>query len=360
MKRSLFALTFVCAGIAASAVIAQAVAQSTARPQAVSSARPAASHPAAATVQAASGPEVMGPYTHDNFSVFLVADKNATEDEDVLTLDEALQKKVVTLKETGNVNELKITNAGKSKVFLQPGDIVKGGRQDRVLQHDTMLLPNSKDVSLDAFCVEAGRWQGRGNESSVQFSSSKNSLVTKEQRLAVKVAGSQSAVWSSVSKAQADMSRNLGKSVASTVSSTSLQLTLEDKKLEAQISTYVRAVEEQFPARGDVVGYAVAINGTVGSVDVFATPRLFNKLKGKLLRAGAAEAVAAKTNTPTKPPSVSAVQALLDDAESGPARAEKQTLRTLVSRKETPKSVVFSTQDDTFRGKAAHKSYMSK
>ena len=304
--------------------------------------------------------ELTGPYVYQNLAVFAVHDKSAAKHDEVLTLQEALTKKVVTIEETGDVNRLVASNKGKDAVYLQSGDIVKGGRQDRVLQHDTVLPPNGKRVALNVFCVESGRWHGRGNESVRHFASSNETLMTKRQKLAVKVAGNQGAVWDSVAVAQADMGAKLGHSVHASASSTSLQLTLEDQKVRESVDDYLRNIEKQMPKQDDVVGYAVAVNGKVDSVDVFASPNLFGKMKGKLLKASATEAVASKTDKPTSAPSPEAVRTLITDAESGKARAEKQNLRTKVTRKETEKNVVFTTDDPFVSGKPVHRNYLAK
>lgn len=304
--------------------------------------------------------ELTGPYVYQNLAVFAVHDKNAAKHEEVLTLQEALAKKVVTVQETGDVNRLVATNKGKDAVYLQSGDIVKGGRQDRVLQHDTVLPPNGKRVALNVFCVESGRWRGRGSEPVHHFASSNDALATKRQKMAVKVAGSQGAVWDSVAVAQAEMGAKLGRSVRAPASATSLQLTLEDRKVRESVDDYLRNIEKQIPARDDVVGYAVAVNGKVDSVDVFASPRLFGKMKTKLLKASATEAVASKSDQAVPAPDASAVHSLIVDAESGAARAEKQNLRTKVSRKETSKNVLFTTEDPVVPSKPVHKNYLAK
>jgi len=317
-------------------------------------ARAEAPAPALATM------ELTGPYVYQNLAVFAVHDKNAAKHEEVLTLQEALTKKVVTVQETGDVNRLLASNHGKEAVYLQSGDIVKGGRQDRVLQHDTLLPAHSKKVALNVFCVESGRWQNRGSESVHHFASSNEAFMTKRQKMAVKVAASQGAVWDSVAAAQADMGSKLGASVHAPASSTSLQLSLEDKKVRESVDDYLRNIEKQIPEKDDVVGYAVAVNGKVDSVDVFASPSLFGKMKGKLLKASATEAVASKSDKTTATPDASAVRSLIADAESGAAKAEKQNLRTKVTRKETSKNVVFTTDDPFVRGKPVHKNYLAK
>ncbi|MBN2576635.1 MAG: hypothetical protein JXP73_18870 [Deltaproteobacteria bacterium] len=321
--------------------------------------RRAAAQPAAA-VPALASLELSGPYVFRNLAIFAVHDHKAAKHEDILTLQEALAQKVVTIKETGRVNQLVASNRGGKSVYLQAGDIVKGGQQDRVLRHDTLLPPKSRGVPLAAFCVEAGRWHGRANEPVRRFASSSATIMTKRQKIAVKVRGEQGAVWDSVAAAQADMSRNVGHSVRSSASATSLQLSLEDKKLNGTVEEYVRSIEKQLPKDGNVVGYAVAVNGNVDSVEVFASPRLFGKMKGKLLKASASEAVSARSAKQGPPPTADAVRALITDAESGAARQEKQTLRTQVVRKETRKNVVFETNDPTVPSKAVHKSYLAK
>jgi hypothetical protein len=229
-----------------------------------------------------------------------------------------------------------------------------------VLQHDTLLPPNSNKVPLSVFCVESGRWHGRGSEPARHFASSNTSIITKRGKMAVKVAGNQGAVWESVAAAQADIGGKMGHSVRAPASATSLQLSLEDKKVTGTVDEYVRNIEKQLPQAADVVGYAVAVNGNVDAVDVFASPNLFGKMKGKLLKASATEALAAMQDKPVPPPSAEAVRALITDAESGAARTEKQTLRTQVTRKETRRNVVFTTDDPLVPSKSVHKSYMAK
>ncbi len=84
-----------------------------------------------------------GPFVHENLTVFLIHGKDSSTGQAPLTLEEALAQKKVVIKETGDVNELNIQNLGTMPVFIQGGDIVKGGQQDRALQSD-MLLPGTQ------------------------------------------------------------------------------------------------------------------------------------------------------------------------------------------------------------------------
>src|SRR5882724_6494278 len=106
---------------------------------------------------------VSGPVTHENLAIYLIRGPSAAG-KVPLTLDEALGKRAVRVHETGNVNELTVENLGNEDVFIQSGDIVKGGQQDRALTVSLILPPKSGRVPLSAFCVEQGRWAARGKE----------------------------------------------------------------------------------------------------------------------------------------------------------------------------------------------------
>src|SRR4029079_15793132 len=102
-----------------------------------------------------------------------------------LTLQEALAKGSVQVVETGQVNELQIENTSSEEVFIQAGDIVKGGKQDRVLTVSFVLRPKSGRLPIASFCVEQGRWSARGGEKLDQFSSAKESMPARIGLLAM-------------------------------------------------------------------------------------------------------------------------------------------------------------------------------
>jgi hypothetical protein len=106
---------------------------------------------------------ITGPYTHENLSVFLIHGSTRAA-KTLLTLEEAVAQRKVVVYETRNVNELSIENVSNEDVFIQSGEIVKGGAQDRTLKDDFILPTKSGRVNISAFCVEHGRWTRRGNE----------------------------------------------------------------------------------------------------------------------------------------------------------------------------------------------------
>lgn len=84
---------------------------------------------------------ITGPYEYEHLSIFLIHGPDAPGNAPYTPLQDAMERKIVTVHETGTVNELAIENGSATEdVFVQAGDIVKGGRQDRVLSVD-MVLP---------------------------------------------------------------------------------------------------------------------------------------------------------------------------------------------------------------------------
>ena len=107
---------------------------------------------------------ISGPYTHKNLTVFLVHGKDLLPGKNFLTLQEALAQKKVRVYETKEVNELAIRNLSNQDIYVQAGDIVRGGEQDRMISVDFIVPPRSGRMPIAAFCVESGRWNKRGEE----------------------------------------------------------------------------------------------------------------------------------------------------------------------------------------------------
>lgn len=149
-----------------------------------------------------------GPYSHKNLTIFLIHGQDQTPGKAPLTLQEAMAQKKVVVRETGDVDNLTIQNRSRQEVFVQAGDIVKGGQQDRVLALDLILPPNSGRIPIDAFCVEHSRWSQRGGEAVTAFNSSNKMLATKGLKLAARNSQSQEEVWQNVSVAQEKLAKN--------------------------------------------------------------------------------------------------------------------------------------------------------
>src|SRR5262249_11121392 len=155
---------------------------------------------------AASNCGVSGTYSHKNLTIFLLHGADQRQDKTPLTLQEAMERKMVVVDETGDVNNLAIENLSDEEVYVQSGDIVKGGRQDRVLALDLIVPTKSGKIRIASFCVEQGRWSGRGQEEAGYFDSSRKALSSKDLKIAAKHSASQGEVWDKVAQSQAKLS----------------------------------------------------------------------------------------------------------------------------------------------------------
>ena len=267
------------------------------------------------------GTRISGPHTHENLAVYFVHGTSAGGAVP-LTLQEALAKGQVQVVETGRVNELQIENTGAEQVFIQAGDIVKGGKQDRVLTVSLLLPASSGLVPIASFCVEQGRWSARGKEDLAKFSSAKDAMPSRSALLAMaapppepkarpegpnspttarlgrpadETGDKQRQVWDSVASTQRKLSQGLGAAVASPQSSSSLQLSLENEKLKEARTAYIKALQPGGEKDADVVGYVVAINGKMSAANIYPSNALFRKMWEKQLAAVVTEAIGEKS-----------------------------------------------------------------
>jgi len=313
-----------------------------------------------------------GPYSYKNLTVYLIHGGDVLKGKTPLTLEEAMERKLVVVHETEDVNELAIENVShKDEVYVQAGDIVKGGKQDRVLAVDLIVPARSGRIPMDSFCVEHGRWTGRGSELSTRFESSTEYVSSKDMKIAARHSKSQGQVWNEVERSQDKLSAATNSNTASSVSMSSLPLTLENSRVRADSGEYIKALSNIVEGKPDVIGFLFAINGEINSADTYGSKALFLKLWPKLLKAAAIEAVAETSDADTRAeqaetrPVGSVPQAALPDietfletSENAPMTNERQvTARIKMLTRETKNSVFLESLDHTT---LLHRSYIAK
>lgn len=301
------------------------------------------------------------PVSFKNLSIFLIHGKDENAKGNILTLQEAMERNLFVVYETSDVNELEVENLSKEfDVFIQSGDIVKGGKQDRILAVSIIIPARSGRVSIESFCVESGRWTKRGNEDSSKFKSSNDRIVTKELKLAANSARSQQEVWDKVSDAQTRLSKNVGGRVNAPESESSLQLSLENREVTTSIDEYVKRLSGIVDGKSDVIGYAFAINGKINSADIYVSNALFKKLWTKMLKAAATEAVAESRGVRlAEPVKAEAVSGFIDDAEKAKASEKSVGSGAKLVTREDKDNVMFEARDEKSK-LIVHRSYVKK
>ena len=220
------------------------------------------------------------------------------------------------------VNQLVLVNRGKRALLLLAGEVVSGGKQDRIIGKDRIVPIGSAPLPLDVFCVEHGRWTG----DSMNFSAAETMVhPTVREQAAVKQ--DQNQVWAAVR----DETPKVGQSESVTVEGQARGMSagaadgvaaapppLPAAAIDAVISqaptqsyrriyqspmvqNSVEGFAEEMSRRfdratsgikgGHVVGVVVAFGDDVAWSDVFASSQLFETYWPKLLRSYVVEAL---------------------------------------------------------------------
>jgi hypothetical protein len=223
----------------------------------------------------------------------------------LLVLDEAMAARQVTIKEIsdGSVNSLTFVNKASQPVFLLAGEVIIGGKQDRIIGRNT-VIPANTTQEVPVYCVEHGRW----TVETKQFASAR-ALAHGRLRGQASYAAQQD-VWNEVA------AKNVARK---TVTPSGTYRRVAQQQSDGTLATMEKQVDAalaRLPAadRGRMVGYAVALNGSVATVDVFGSPGLFKKLETKLVRSYLTEAVDLRARPDLKPPTAADVKAFMADA----------------------------------------------
>jgi hypothetical protein len=267
--------------------------------------------------------------TYENIAIFPVVTSSTQDTSSFLTLDEGLSSGDVVVSEQGaaglartrdgrpipapqnasgaSVNQLVLINRSKRPLLLLAGELVSGGKQDRIIGKDRIVPVGAPPLPLDVFCVEHGRWTG----SSSQFVASKT-IVHPSVREKAAVDQAQTEVWSAVAggstatapsaAARAVLSPNELSSVMREEAPTqSYDKIYKSQRIGGSIDSFVEEIQKRFARatsglKGErVVGVVVAYGGEVAWSDIFASGELFDQYWSKLLRSHTVEALARPT-----------------------------------------------------------------
>jgi hypothetical protein len=203
-----------------------------------------------------------------------------------------------------------LINRSKRPLLLLAGELVSGGKQDRIIGKDRIVPAGASPIPLDVFCVEHGRWTG-----SSQFAAS-NTIVHPSVRENAAVDKEQGKVWEAVrngTNAQAELRAaspenaprmppaSIQGAIAGSGRTEAYEKIYQSRAVGVSIDDFVDEVQRRFSharsgLKGErVVGVVVAYGGEVAWSDIFASGDLFDHYWHKLLRSYAVEALARPT-----------------------------------------------------------------
>src|SRR5258708_1492759 len=282
----------------------------------------------AGEVTGTSGYKALEPIRHGNLTVFPVVSSKSYHTGEFLTLVEGLRSGEVVVTEYGNVrglirrhpspaaqrdvaqvNRLVLINNSKRPLLLLAGEIVTGGKQDRVIGKDRIVPAESDPVDLSVFCVEPGRWVASTEQfgASGAMYGSKNggdkvssTTMMAQPSVRAKPMGEkdQNQVWAEVQKQREAVMVAAAPSAAPMIAGTSSYArVMENEDVKERVDAVAKPIEQNYQSLikqlrdRNAVGVVVALNGRIIWADVFASTDLLEKYWPKLVRSYASEAV---------------------------------------------------------------------
>ncbi|MEM9526437.1 MAG: DUF6569 family protein, partial [Bacteroidota bacterium] len=172
-----------------------------------------------------------------------------------------------------NVNTLTFENFSDQPIFLMSGEVITGGRQDRVITEDMIIQPRSGQVDIPVYCVEKGRWTGSTQKEKFnnyhEASMHLRRVIDREQ--------SQNAVWSEIAK-ENRRDRIRSSTEAYTAHANSPEYIRRENE-------YLAFFNEKFRDKENIVGIVGVTGGVVLGCDLFASSDLFYREYNNLIYA---------------------------------------------------------------------------
>ncbi len=214
--------------------------------------------------------------------IVLKGKANSTESK-FLSFGKAIQKGIVTVSERGtssveNVHWLRINNKSNIPLFIASGEVILGGRQDRMVTKDTVLAPTGKDQYVAVMCVEEDRW----SEKEKKFSYF--NYANPRLRKVVDHSKNQVLIWNEIFR-QLDSAK-----IKSPTQAYAGQRT--DKKIVLTQSEYMRYFIDRIKKTDSTwVGFVCVTGDKILGCDIFAGNNLFYDQLEPLLNGYVEEAI---------------------------------------------------------------------
>lgn len=214
--------------------------------------------------------------TYGGLTVFWLQGPGGPTSLPIRTLDEARTRGELTVTERDNasVSELTIENRGPVHVLVLAGEILLGGKQNRIVLEDVLVPPRSGPLTLPVYCVEQGRWAGEA-----KGFAPREMVAAPKLRSQVLERSDQQRVWAEVHR----YSQGLA-APSATQSYTAVHDKPEVQALQKDVET---ALGGKIAPRAQ--GAAVFVSDGFIGLDLFQDGSLFAREWPKLLRAGTIE-----------------------------------------------------------------------
>jgi hypothetical protein len=194
---------------------------------------------------------------------------------------------------SGRVNNLVLVNNSDRPLILLAGEIVTGGKQDRIVGKDRIVQPHSDPIDLSVFCVEPHRWV----ETAEKFGAMNFLMAQPSVRRSAMADKNQQKVWDQVGRSSLAMAEAAPGAAGELQATSSYARVMENREVKKEVEAIAAPLQDSYGhvlrelrAR-NAVGVVVAVNGQIIWADIFASSSLLQTYWPKLVRSYAAEAL---------------------------------------------------------------------
>ncbi len=236
--------------------------------------RPAPQHPLRQLVRSL---RVGAPTHYRGLTIFplLTSQRSSL---DIRTLDQALAHGWIDIRERkdASVGEIIVRNKSRHAIFLMAGEIVLGGKQNRIIRQDVLLGAHSGAIAVPVYCGEKDRW-----DKPQPLFKSGHSMAEPRLRAMAAQSSPQAAIWNSIDSRMAD---------AEIQSKTRNYQELYEhrdtkRKLDKSVARFRHC------CGGDTVGLVAVSGNRIIGCDLFSDPTLLSSLWSKICRSYAIDSL---------------------------------------------------------------------
>ncbi len=299
--------------------------------------------------------KVLAPISRGNLTIFPVVTDRTHDTRNFVTLDEGVRSGEVVVSEAGSVrplvrrhedyvpgggaevNRLVLVNNSDRPLILLAGEIVTGGKQDRIIAKDRIVPADADPIDLSVFCIEPGRWTGAtASFGAAANAPAKSFMVQPEVRKQAMAAQDQQQVWNSVHGAISQMevaaapapvagspsAGSMARDLGTTSYAKAMQSAVVSQKVDEAAAPVMQGREQVLAKLREehAVGVVVAVRGEIIWADLFASTDLLDRYWTKLVRSYAAESLASGEDHAA--PGVADAQHFLDAPANGSETSE--------------------------------------
>jgi len=210
--------------------------------------------------------------TYKNLRVIPIRNKgnngnNSPVLKNTVSFSQAMQQGIITVQERGtaaieNVHWLSVYNNSDKNILVSSGEVLAGGRQDRIVTKDTIIMAKSGRSDLPVMCVEENRWSEKDKKFIYQ------KMANMHLRKTLDESKNQVLIWKEINnQLERDKIKN------KTLSYLSRE---KDKAFILQQSDYWQFFENKFrQTDSNIVGIVCMSGDSIIGSDIFCGSNLF-------------------------------------------------------------------------------------